>query len=70
MSKKYSTQQLLNAILSEYESKTAAKLFQVSASTIRRHRQKPLINIRIGRPNYLRPPSLKNGTQSKYIQMG
>ena len=53
MSKKYSTQQLLNAIRSKYESKMAAKLFQVPASTIRRHRQKPSINSRIGRPNYL-----------------
>ena len=32
----------------------AAKLFQVPASTIHRHRQKPSINSRAGRPNYLK----------------
>ena len=33
--------------------KIAARLFQVPASTIRRHRRKPSLNNRVGHPNYL-----------------
>jgi hypothetical protein len=53
MSKKYSKQKLLAAVNSGFDSETAAKKFNVPASTIRRHRRNPPLNARVGRPAYL-----------------
>src|SRR5689334_11032138 len=53
MSKNYSKEKLLEAVNSGFDSKTAAKKFNVPASTIRRHRRCPLLNARVGRPTYL-----------------
>ena len=53
MSKKYLKQSLLDAVNSSLDSKAAAKLYNVPASTIRRHRRGPSVRSRIGRPSYL-----------------
>lgn len=53
MSKKYSKESLLNAMNSELGSKRAADMFNVPASTIRRHRRNQNIQPRVGRPSYL-----------------
>jgi hypothetical protein len=53
MSKKYSRQSLADAVNSTLDSKSAAKQYNVPASTIRRHRQNPSLRNKIGRPSYL-----------------
>ncbi|CAF3852606.1 unnamed protein product [Rotaria sp. Silwood1] len=53
MSKNYSKQKLLDAVNSQYDSKTAAEMFHVPASTIRRHRREPSLKSHVGRPSYL-----------------
>ncbi|CAF4249513.1 unnamed protein product, partial [Rotaria magnacalcarata] len=53
MSKKYSKESLVNAVKSTLDSKSAAKHYNVPASTIRRHRREPSLNVRLGRPSYL-----------------
>jgi hypothetical protein len=64
MSKKYSKQQLLDAVNSQYDSKTAGKIFHVPASTIRRHRRDDSLNDRVGRPTYL-----TNEQESYFVSM-
>ena len=53
MPKEYSKEQLVAAVKSGFDSKTASKKFNVPASTIRRHRQNPLLRVNAGRPAYL-----------------
>ncbi|CAF2615455.1 unnamed protein product [Rotaria sp. Silwood2] len=53
MSKKYSKQQLLEALKSGYDSKTTGKKFNVPASTIRRHRRNHSLKADGGRQTYL-----------------
>ena len=53
MSRKYSKQQLFDAVNSCYDSKTAATKFHIPASTIRRHRCNPSLKAHIGRSTYL-----------------
>ncbi len=53
MSKKYPQQTFVNAVNSELDSKLAAKLYNVPASTIRRHRQNSSLRNKISRPSYL-----------------
>jgi hypothetical protein len=53
MSKQYSKQKLLEAVNSGFDSKTAARKFNVPASTIRRHRRVLSLKDRVGRPSYL-----------------
>ena len=53
MSKKYTREALVNAVFNNLDSKAAAIEFNVPASTIRHHRRKPPVNIRIGRPSYI-----------------
>ena len=53
MSKKYQKQSLIDAINSPLDSKLAGKLYNIPASTIRRHRRNPFLRNRIGRPSYL-----------------
>lgn len=52
MSKKYSRQDLIDAVKSDLDSKTASIKFNIPASTIREHRREPGTNARIGRPSY------------------
>ena len=53
MSKKYTRQNLIDAVKSDLGSKAASIKFNVPASTIREHRREPSISIHIGRPSYL-----------------
>lgn len=53
MSKKYPKESLVNAVNSEFGSKKASDLFDVPASTIRRHRRTSNLRPRAGRPAYL-----------------
>ena len=52
MSKKYTRQDLTDAVNSDLDSKTASIQFNVPASTIRQHRREPCINVRVGHPSY------------------
>ena len=52
MSKKYTRQDLIDAVKSDLDSKTASIKFNIPASTIREHRREPCINLRVGRPSY------------------
>ena len=52
MSKKYTRQDLTDAVNSDLDSKTASIKFNVPASTIRQHRREPCINVRVGHPSY------------------
>ncbi|CAF2198469.1 unnamed protein product [Rotaria magnacalcarata] len=53
MSKKYSKESLVNAVKRTLDSKSATKHYNVPASTIRRHRREPSLNVRLRRPSYL-----------------
>lgn len=53
MSKRYSKDTLDLAVASNLDSKAAATLFHIPASTIRRHRNSSKLRERIGRPSYL-----------------
>ncbi|CAF2232187.1 unnamed protein product, partial [Rotaria magnacalcarata] len=52
-SKKYSKQSLIDAVNSALDSTSAAKLYNVPASTIRRHRRNQCLKNQIGCPSYL-----------------
>src|ERR1700722_14289213 len=53
MSKNYLKQDLVDAVNSNLDSKTAANHYNVPASTIRRHRRNSSLRSRVGRPSYL-----------------
>ncbi|CAF2099575.1 unnamed protein product [Rotaria magnacalcarata] len=50
---KCSRQQLVDAVNSPYDSKTAAEIFHVPTSTIRRNRGESSLRSHVGRPSYL-----------------
>ena len=64
MSKRYSKQQLPEAVSSSYASKTAATKFHVPLNTIRRHRHSHSLKPRVGRPDYL-----TNDEEAYFISM-
>lgn len=53
MAKKYLEEDLVAAVNSGFDSKSAAKKYNVPASTIRRHRRNPSLKVGAGRPAYL-----------------
>lgn len=53
MAKKYSRDELLQAVKCGLDSKAASKKFNIPSSTIRRHRLHGMIRAEVGRPSYL-----------------